>query len=354
MPRIVTVYSRERSAASLNEMANIRWHLMSAALARQGYEVDIATAEHKWHLRQPIISLTERLRRVPLARVRWSDYDVVKTLFHIGFETLEHYGGAQHPFVISKLGSVVGPRDREGIYFYGAQRKRLYATQERIARSSRFVTLLTEPARALWSECFDQHNRVLIVPGAAAAEVPAPGADPYPDKQVRCLFAGNFYTPTPASQPEAHRTITSKLNELGRLLAEQNARLYVLGPGAADSLDREYVTYLGTADYDASWNYLQHADVGVVVAAGPFNHNNESTKIYHYLRVGLPWSVKRDSRTMMSCAQRAWGLSCRAATCRRWPTRSAVQPTQRGIATRPFATSCRTTRGMCARRSTTR
>jgi glycosyltransferase involved in cell wall biosynthesis len=33
---------------------------------------------------------------------------------------------------------------------------------------------------------------------------------------------------------------------------------------------------------------MHHADVGVVVAAGDFSHNNESTKIYHYLRAGLP------------------------------------------------------------------
>jgi hypothetical protein len=33
---------------------------------------------------------------------------------------------------------------------------------------------------------------------------------------------------------------------------------------------------------------MQHAAVGLVVSAGPFMHNNESTKIYHYLRAGLP------------------------------------------------------------------
>jgi hypothetical protein len=40
--------------------------------------------------------------------------------------------------------------------------------------------------------------------------------------------------------------------------------------------------------YERSWDYLRFAYVGVVVSAGPFMHNNESTKIYHYLRAGLP------------------------------------------------------------------
>jgi hypothetical protein len=48
------------------------------------------------------------------------------------------------------------------------------------------------------------------------------------------------------------------------------------------------VTYLGVVPYDRSWDHLRFADVGVVVSAGPFMHNNESTKIYHYLRAGLP------------------------------------------------------------------
>jgi hypothetical protein len=54
------------------------------------------------------------------------------------------------------------------------------------------------------------------------------------------------------------------------------------------ALDSDAVTYLGAIPYEATWNYFHHADVGVVVSAGSFMHNNESTKIYHYLRAGLP------------------------------------------------------------------
>jgi glycosyltransferase involved in cell wall biosynthesis len=48
------------------------------------------------------------------------------------------------------------------------------------------------------------------------------------------------------------------------------------------------VTILGPVSYEESWQAMHFADVGVVVSAGPFMHNNESTKIYHYLRAGLP------------------------------------------------------------------
>jgi hypothetical protein len=289
--RIATVCTDERRGTELVDMGSIRWYAMSRALAELGHEVDILHARDKWRPRQPVNELGPRLREAPLSRARWDDYDVVKTLFHRGFETLERFGGAGHRFVIAKLGSVVAPEDREGIYFYGAQREALYAAQERIARAARFVTVLTEQARALWRSSHGGGDSVLLVPGAAEARLPAQGPDPYPHPRVagaRVLFAGNFYSNDPLSQPEAHRTLADKLNRLGGILRAQGTRLYVIGPGEAASLDPSRVDYLGVVPYARSWDFMRHADVGLVVSAGPFMHNNESTKIYHYLRVGLP------------------------------------------------------------------
>lgn len=295
MARIVTVYTRERRGARMVDMSGIRWHKISEALARRGHEVDMATGEFRWRLRQRPIEVAERLRRVPLSRVDWRAYDVVKTLFHEGFRILERYGGARHPFIVSKLGSVVGPTDMEGIYFYGRRRASMFDVQERIAAASRYVTVLTEPARELWRDCFGDAPPTLLVPGAVDREIPPPGADPYPGpERPRCLFAGNFYRANPRrGQPEAGATIARKLNELGARLAARGARLFVLGPGDAERLEPRHVSYLGAVPYQESWNWLQHADVGILVSAGPFMQNNESTKIYHYLRAGLPIAAER-------------------------------------------------------------
>jgi hypothetical protein len=40
--------------------------------------------------------------------------------------------------------------------------------------------------------------------------------------------------------------------------------------------------------YEDSWDYIHFAAVGIVLTAGGRMHNNESTKLYHYLRAGLP------------------------------------------------------------------
>ena len=270
-------------------MSAIRWYRMSEALADHGHSVDIVHGRYKWRPWQPIRDLGPNLREVPLSRARWEDYDVVKTLFHRGFRTLSRYGGAGHPFVISKLGSVVGPEDRDGIYFFGAQREAGFRIQAEIQETSRFISLLTDPAMSLWRECHGDRGNLLLVPGAAEEQIPSPGEDPYPSAPgSRVLFAGNFYSAARGSQAGAHRTLVQKLNTLGAWLRARGVRLYVIGPGDRASLDPSAVTHLGVIPYHRSWDYLRHADVGIVVSAGPFMHNNESTKVYHYLRVGLP------------------------------------------------------------------
>ena len=116
---------------------------------------------------------------------------MVKTLFNIGFDTLETYGGKDHPFIISKLGSVVGPEDMDGIYFYGKMREQLYSTQKKINQTSKYITVLNESAKKLWTTCFGSRDSILIVPGGVDRYVLPPSQDPYPsENKIRCIFAG--------------------------------------------------------------------------------------------------------------------------------------------------------------------
>ena len=202
----------------------------------------------------------------------------------MGFETLADQGGADHPFIISKLGSVVAEQDRPDVFFFGDQRRRLHQTQLRIERSARYVTLLTQESISLWRESFGSVDNTLLIPGAADRELPAAGADPYPSSdRPRCLFAGNIYDQW--SQAEVHRLIVDKLNRLGELLAARGARLLFLGRGDTSRLDPAKVAALGAVEHERSWDYMRFADEGVVLAFGRRRNVNESTKIYHYPRM---------------------------------------------------------------------
>jgi len=291
MLQIITVYKskpteNDNSFGILNpiDMSNGRWIKISEALSRLGYQVDVAVPDSNV---SENLNGNGHLRMIPLSGINWNDYDVVKTEFHSGFDTLEKYGGASHPFIISKLGSVVGSKEMEGIYFYGDVHKKLFATQERINKASKCITVLNKPAKELWKTIHGRENDILLVPGAVDAYVPPPSDSPYPsDDKIKCVFAGNIYTK--GSQDEANEVLVNKLNILGKLLSCLGARLYMIGPGDVSNLDQSYVTYLGVIPYDKCWDYFYFANVGIVVSAGKFMHNNESTKIYHYLRAGLP------------------------------------------------------------------
>lgn len=290
MAKIAVVYNVWRKPIELIDMAYIRWIKIAEALAKRGHKVEIPTNETrwlKWWKRKFPIHMGPNLKRIPISDVSWSDYDVIKTLFTVGFETLEKYKGDDHPFIISKLGSVVGPREMDGIYFYGEVREELYASQERITEKSKYITVLNRQARDLWIECHGSKDNFLLVPGAVETEIPGPQKNPFPnDGKKVCIFAGNIYNKY--SQPEANKVLVDKLNRLGKNLSKHGVRLYMLGPGDVSRLDKEHVTYMGVIPYENSWDYFHFADVGVVVSAGKFMHNNESTKIYYYLRAGLP------------------------------------------------------------------
>lgn len=282
--RIACVYQRSRMPEFVvGTMAGIRFVRMAEALARRGHEVDIVTN------RLPEVRMVApHLREIPLRLTRWENYHVVKTFFHRGFETLLATGGGEHPFIISKLGSVVGREQTPGVHFYGAVREQLYAVQSEIARRSKVVTVLTNRSAALWWNEHGTEGALFQVPTGVDAEIPAPAVNPYRRLGIAgpvALFAGNIYSRT--QQAEINELWQSRLNQLGRALKRRGISLVAMGSGVTDRLDPAAVLHLGEIDADEYWNWQHHAQVGIVFAQGPVQ-DNESSKIYYYLRTGLP------------------------------------------------------------------
>ena len=115
MCRIATVYRDDHfKNFEIHDMSMLRWLRISEALANRGHHVDIIVNTDQ---RKP--TLKPGVNVVSYADVDWQNYDVVKTLFHLGFASLKRAGAHRHPFVVSKLGSVVGADDQtDGVYFF--------------------------------------------------------------------------------------------------------------------------------------------------------------------------------------------------------------------------------------------
>jgi len=285
--RVACVYTRTRPP-SMAAMDGIRFVRMAEALARRGHEVDIflnRAPDPK--------ALAPRLRELSLGHARWDDYDIVKTFFHSGFETLVAHGGGEHPFIVSKLGSVVGREQTEGVYFFGATRERCFGVQREIARRSRVVTVLTNQSAALWWKEHGCATQLMQVPTGVDAEIPPLGPNPYPGLGITepvAIYAGNLYGRH--SQPEINRLWQAQLNLIGARLRCRGIRLVAMGDGVTDLLDPEAVKHVGRIETSAFWNWQRHARVGIVLAQGPVQ-DNESSKLYYYLRTGLPVVCER-------------------------------------------------------------
>ena len=61
----------------------------------------------------------------------------------------------------------------------------------------------------------------------------------------------------------------------------------VMGIGSTNLLDPQVLVHVGAIENNAYWDWQRHAAVGIVLAQGRVQHN-ESSKIYYYLRTGLP------------------------------------------------------------------
>jgi hypothetical protein len=280
--RIATVYKRdlfERFTPA--KMSTIRWLRISECLAARGHQVDMIMNGASLGSRT-----TPNLRSIPFRAVDWERYDIVKTLFHSGFESLMAEGGGNHPFIISKLGSVVGDRDdTDGVYFFNGEREQLYAIQEQIRQRSRYVTLLTTASRDLWENLFGHDDRLLHVPTGVDRDVPVARRNPYEQfPEPIAVYIGNIYG---TMQRDVNIRWQERLNRIGRLLRKRGIRLCLLGTGHVDRIDRTAVTVLGEVDNADYWDYQRFAQVGLVLAQGPVQHN-ESSKMYYYLRTGLP------------------------------------------------------------------
>ena len=279
--KIATVYiSRPIKKFEAVTMDTVRWLKISEALAKLGYQVDMVTNEAS----QKIIQMAPNLRRVPYNKINWRDYQVVKTLFPEGFCSLEKAGGANHPFIISKT-TVVGRKNEPGVYFKGWTRWRLFSILRRINQKARYITILSQPSKKLWEKEFGIKKNILLVPTGVDKIIPPPKKNPYKKfKEKIVLFAGNIGN---CQQRKVNLRWQNKLNSMGSLLKQKGIRLCFVGSGDMGKLDFNSVTYMGSVSNKFFWDYQYFADCGIVFAEGE-PQNFEMSKIYYYLRTGLP------------------------------------------------------------------
>ncbi len=263
-------------------MDTVRWVRISESLADLGFKVDMVI-----NGRGALRPQSSNLRYVSFSEVKWAEYDIIKTLYHRGHQTITEEGVTNHPFIISRIASVVGSSDdTEGVHFYKDERKRLYELQMKVHQQSRYVSLTTEPSKDLWEHEFGHQTNLVMVPTGVDRIIPGSGQNPYKEFPERIVvYIGNIRAT--GRQKELNLLWQERLNSIGRQLKKKRIRLCFVGVGEIDRIDNMVVTCLGPVRNNRIWDYQYFADAGITMAQGKVQ-NHDSSKIYYYLRAGLP------------------------------------------------------------------
>lgn len=260
-------------------MDMIRWLRVSEELAKSGFFVDMITNETT----DRINVMAKNLRRLPISKFFYKNYDVIKTNYNEGFNTLEKLGGSNHPFIIARL----QPTGLKKPYFRISHLRQWleYQKDKKIIKKAKFISVLTEENIRLLKNEYNRTKNVLLVPTGVEKFNHKPGKNPYKNiSQKIALFAGNIYNQDLRKQ---NLYWQNRLNQIGKMLKNKNICLCFVGSGMTDHLNSEYVKYIGAVQNDIFFDYQYYADVGITLALDRIQ-KDESSKIYYYLRAGLP------------------------------------------------------------------
>lgn len=251
----------------------VRLRALSGGLIDRGIAAEIVSPVNR-HGR-----LDDKIPVVPLDALKEKGrYDVVKTSYHFSMELIDEYDGP----VISRIVRVVDEKlpERDEPF-----RERLLACQEKIQRRSSVLILNNIENEQRWRELYGPEPRIVHIPNGCPDEIPPPGPNPYADDRPAVLFLGSIAAPR----------MLRMINAAAELLADR-ARVHLVGLnkvcmyGGTEEWCELHPSVLdhGEIPEPRTWDYIYHAAMGLAFATGPYPFDNDVSKVYNYLRGGLP------------------------------------------------------------------
>ncbi len=248
----------------------VRLEAVAAALGRRGVEVDIvAPVKRAGRWRSDLLVR-------PLAVLdRPGGYDLVKVCYHVAMHHLGPYEGPVVARIVRVVDEKLPERDER---FRGE----LLACQDLIRRRAAAVAFNNLENQDRWWRLYGHGQLTVLTPTGCPAVIPEPGTNPYSSEEPVMLFLGSVASPHMAEM----------INRAARELAGL-ARIHLLGAnktelyGQKEALDQLIVVH-PPRPADEIWPFIHWADLGLALAAGRHRFDNDISKIYSYLRGGLP------------------------------------------------------------------
>jgi hypothetical protein len=162
------------------------------------------------------------------------------------------------------------------------QRGHLLAAQDEVSRLAAAVAFNNPENQARWRRLFGSGLPSLLTPTGCPERLPPRRCRPFPLDRVVAIYLGSL----------ASSRQVEMLNRCARALAGL-AEVHLVGRNKSglygrtrrlDTLVRQH----GEKDPREIWDFLRAAHLGLALAVGPEAFDNDSSKVVHYLRAGLP------------------------------------------------------------------
>jgi glycosyltransferase involved in cell wall biosynthesis len=272
MKKLAIVYSTN-PARGIQGMDTIRWAAMGHRFRWLQYKVKLITDRRRG------LDRFDRLHLASSRKVNWSEFDVVKTCYQASIDLVE-----PHPLIVSRMCRVVDehlPARDDG------RREEMMRQQRKISEMASIVAFNDRVNADRWREIYGDRQQILLTPTGCPENIPAAPENPFPADRKIVLFSGSL---------TSHR-FPQTLNALARRLCAERSdvEVHFLGrnrlehyAGDSEPLDPEFVRVHEPVDEVETWRFVLHASVGLALAPSEHEFESELSKIYYYLRAGLP------------------------------------------------------------------
>jgi glycosyltransferase involved in cell wall biosynthesis len=163
-------------------------------------------------------------------------------------------------------------------------RERLLKCQKLIQERASALILNNTENELRWRSLYGEEPPAVLIPNGCPVEIPEPGQNPFDSNEPAILFLGSLAAPRMIGMMNE---AANRLKGLAKfhLVGLNKSGLY--GGDDMCSLDKLIVDH-GEMPETEVWNYIQHAHIGLALATGPHAFDNDVSKIFNYLRGGLP------------------------------------------------------------------
>ncbi|MGA2735585.1 MAG: hypothetical protein ABSG35_23700 [Syntrophobacteraceae bacterium] len=250
----------------------IRLRAIAGALIRRGVDAEIiAPAAREGFLDRDIPVL-------PLAVLsKGRKYDLVKTCYHFSIQLTGKYRGPLISRIVRVVDEQLPERD-------ASMRRTLLECQRLIGKRAKALIVNNVENEERWLRLYGGKLSVAAIPNGCPVHIPPVRSNPYGTGAAPILFLGSLAAPR----------MIGLLNELALRLRDR-CRIHIVGSNKAHLYGEGKPPELnpliadhGELPEEEVWDYVRHARMGIALAAGPHLFDNDISKIYTYLRGGLP------------------------------------------------------------------